>query len=243
MSVDEDHAQIEQWPIHRCLHCELDRDGKSYIFSSGHWFEVAMDFVDLVNEFVDGIPMYTGTLPVYNHKDEGAYNEAVVTDGAGKWCLMDKKNLKVGGIYDKVEFCDVYGNNKILHIKHYGSSAVLGHLFNQGLTSAELLKSHKNYPKLANEKLAATHQLEADEDVPRDVSKYTVIFAVISQSKKPGLHLPFFAKVVLKGVCSRLREWGYGNVMLSKIGCDPNHVLVQKLKPVKIKKKMSKKRN
>jgi len=230
MSVNEEEQAVDRWPVYRCIHCEIDTNGKSFFLSAGHWFEVDKNFVNSVEAFVADIPMYAKPLPIYNHNDEDAYNKAVVADGGDQWCLMDKKNLKVGGIYDKVEFCDVYGAQVLLHIKHYGSSSVLGHVFNQGLVSGELLKSHPDFANLANEKLDAHHQLPPDNRIPRDVSIYTVVFGVISQSSKPGLHLPFFAKVVLKGVYTRLRELGYG-VMLVKIECDPAVVLVKKVKP------------
>jgi uncharacterized protein (TIGR04141 family) len=137
---------------------------------------------------------------------------------------MDKKLLRVGGIYDKVEFCDIYGGGELIHIKHYGSSSVLGHLFNQGLVSGELLKSHSGYIDLVNAELPVAHRLPSDPmgtRMPRDVSGYTIVFGIISQSEGTELHLPFFAKVVLKSVYTRLSELGYGNVMLAKISCDP----------------------
>lgn len=146
---------------------------------------------------------------------------------------MDKKLVPVGGIYDKVEFCDAYTDRILLHVKHYGSSSVLGHLFNQGLVSGELLRTHDTFVTLVNEKLSASHQLALPNAVPRDVSDYSVVFAIISQSQKPGLHMPFFAKVVLKSVCSRLRELGFGAVMLAKISCDENFVKKVKLAPTK----------
>ena len=229
MSVNEDEQPVDKWPVYRCIHCEIDTDGKSFILSAGHWFEVDKDFVSSVETFVAGIPTYTKSLPIYSHDNEDAYNKAVVADGGGQWCLMDKKNLKVGGIYDKVEFCDIYGERELIHVKHYGSSSVLGHLFNQGLVSGELLKSHRDYAKLANEKLDVAHQLPPDANIPRDVSIYTVVFGVISQSTKPGLHLPFFARVVLKGVYTRLLELGYG-VKLAKIECDPDVLVKSSLK-------------
>ncbi|WP_081491614.1 DUF6119 family protein [Rhodanobacter denitrificans] len=100
---------------------------------------------------------------------------------------------------------------ELIHIKHYGSSSVLGHLFNQGLVSGELLKSHASYVDLANAKLTPAHQLPPDikgAKMPRNVSGYIIVFGIISQSDKPDLHLPFFAKVVLKSVYTRLSELG-----------------------------------
>lgn len=241
MSVNEEELPIDRWPIYRCIHCEIDTDEKSFFLSAGHWFEVDKNFVKSVETSVGDIPTYAHPLPIYNHDDEDAYNKAVVADGGGQWCLMDKKMLPVGGIHDKVEFCDVYGGQVLLHVKHYGSSSVLGHLFNQGLVSGELLKSHPDLVNLANEKLDAAHQLPPDGNIPRDVSIYTVVFGVISQSSQPGLHLPFFAKVVLKGVYTRLRDLGYGGVMLVKIECHPDVVFVKKVKAKAMRKRARKK--
>jgi uncharacterized protein (TIGR04141 family) len=240
MAVDEDERIQHRWPLYRCLHCELTTPDGSFVLSAGRWFEVDADFVQTVDKSFKAIPNYTGVLPIYKHADEDEYNKDAVTSGNGKWFLMDKQMLKVGGIYDKIEFCDLYGGKELIHVKHYGSSSVLGHLFNQGMVSGELLKSHADYFDLANQKLGAKHQLQVVGNttaVPRDVSGYKVVFAIISQSSKPGLRLPFFAKVVLKSVYARLLEWGYGNVLLAKIECDPNFVVTKKLKPKKPKKK------
>lgn len=234
MPVDEQEHVLDRWPIYRCLHCEIDDSGKSFILSAGRWFEVDRGFASDVDAAFKNIPQYGKSLPIYNHADEDDYNKSVVAESNGQWCLMDKKLLSVGGVYDKVEFCDIYGGGELIHVKHYGSSSVLGHLFNQGLVSGELLKSHSGYVDLANEKLSAVHQLPSDPmntKMPRDVSDYVIVFAIISQSEKSDLHLPFFAKVVLKSVYSRLSELGYGNIMLTKIWCDPMVKLTKIVKP------------
>jgi uncharacterized protein (TIGR04141 family) len=245
MPVDEDERVLDRWPIYRCIHCEIDDGDKSFILSAGRWFEVDKDFVKDVDTAFNGIPRYAKPLPIYDHADEDDYNKSAVAGSQGQWCLMDKKMLPVGGVYDKVEFCDLYGNLELIHVKHYGSSSVLGHLFNQGLVSGELLKSHAGYVALANVELSATHQLPYDPKnakMPRDVSGYTIVFGIISQSEKPDLHLPFFAKVVLKSVYTRLSELGYGNVMLAKISCDPMVKLRKAVKPKNPRKKRAKKK-
>ncbi|MCD9125400.1 DUF6119 family protein [Luteimonas fraxinea] len=240
LAVDDEEHIVNRWPVYRCIHCEIDEDGKSFIMSAGRWFEIDRTFVGSVEQAFADIPRFDGELPIYNHSNEGDYNEFVATQSGGKWCLMDKKMLSVGGIHDKVEFCDLYGSKQLVHIKHYGSSAVLGHLFNQGLVSGELLKSHQPYVALANAELSKAHQLEADQGdekfTARDVSGFSVVFGIISQSEQPNLHLPFFAKVVLKSVNSRLLELGYGKVMVTKVTCNP---MVRLTKRVKEKKSRS----
>jgi uncharacterized protein (TIGR04141 family) len=247
MSVDEDERVLDRWPIYRCIHCEIDDDGKSFILSAGRWFEVDKDFVNGVETAFQGIPRYPKPLPIYSQAfaNEDDYNKSAVDGSDGRWCLMDRKLLPVGSVYDKVEFCDIYGDRELIHIKHYGSSSVLGHLFNQGLVSGELLKSHASYVALANAKLPPTHKLLEDPEdakMPRDVSGYAIVFGIISQSEKPDLHLPFFAKVVLKSVYTRLSELGYGNVMVAKVSCDPLVRLMKKLKPKKPRKRRVRKK-
>lgn len=231
MAVDTEERVIERWPVYRCIQCEFDLNGKSYVLSAGIWFEIDKTFVGSIESFYKTIPNFPEKTLIYNHKNEGEYNEALAASDPARWCLMDKKLLQVGGVHDKIEFCDVYGQETILHIKHYGSSSVLGHLFNQGLVSGELLKSHPDLVNLANQKLHATHQLGLPQGVPRDVSNCTIVYGIISQSSKPGLHLPFFSKVVLKSCTTKLRDLGY-QVMIGKIECDPS-VLIKKVAPVK----------
>ncbi len=51
---------------------------------------------------------------------------------------MDKKNIPYGGGYSRIEFCDLFSKSKqMIHVKRYGGSSVLSHLFNQGLVSGE----------------------------------------------------------------------------------------------------------
>ncbi|MFA8627203.1 DUF6119 family protein, partial [Xanthomonas campestris] len=112
-----------------------------------------------------------------------------------------------------------------------------------GLVSGELLRSHEPYVSLANKELLMTHQLPLDpageKFSVRDVAPYTIVFAIISQSNKPDLHLPFFAKVILKSVHARLVELGYANVMLAKVDCSTG-VSSAKVKPTPIRKRRAK---
>lgn len=231
MAVNTEERVIARWPVYRCIQCEFDLDDKSYVLSAGTWFEIDKNFVGSIEKFYKTIPTFPEKTLVYNHQNEGKYNEALAASDSSRWCLMDRKLLQVGGVHDKIEFCDVYGKNTLFHIKHYGSSSVLGHLFNQGLVSGELLKSHPDVVNLANEKLDKAHKLGLANSVPRDVSAYSIVFGIISQSNKPGLHLPFFSKVVLKSCTTKLRDLGY-KVLIGKIECDPS-VLVKKVAPTK----------
>ena len=102
-------------------------------------------------------------------------------------------------------------------MKRYGASSLLGHLFNQGLVSGEHLRSDKNFLNAVNKKLPKSHQLALKDSIPRDVSGFTVVFAIVSEAQEQELHIPFFAKVAFKHACTRLRSLGYVNLAKAKI--------------------------
>jgi hypothetical protein len=124
-----------QWSIYRCIHGEVDLDDHSLVLSGGKWFRIDQGFVTKVNAYVDGL---LGSYPLPNAKsDEGepAYNRRVAKR-AGYTC-MDGKNIVYGGGRSKVEFCDLFTKDRVMiHVKRYGGSGVLSHLFAQGAASA-----------------------------------------------------------------------------------------------------------
>jgi uncharacterized protein (TIGR04141 family) len=59
-----------------------------------------------------------------------------------------------------MEFCDVFSKGKeLIHIKRYGGSATLSHLFYQGMASAEFFQMDLEYRKLIREKLPAAFRI------------------------------------------------------------------------------------
>lgn len=234
-AVDDNGDTVEKWPVYRCIHCEVDLNGNSYVFSGGYWFDVKKDFVKEVDEYFDGIPRYTGAFIDYKHVDEGAYNIDLCASDPARLTLMDRKNISVGGIHDKVEFCDVYTTDQhLIHVKRYGGSSLLGHLFNQGLVSGSLLRDDKDFVAKTNAVLPPTHQLVEPGTIPRAVAGYTIVFAIISESKDP-LSIPFFARVALRHARRQLVNLNYGSVELAKIQVDDVFSKTQKLAAKKTK--------
>ncbi len=134
-------------------------------------------------------------------------------------CLMDNKNIPYGGGYSKIEFCDLFSKSKeIIHVKIYGGSSVLSHLFNQGLVSGELYKSEKIFRDKVNKELEDDFKLSDTKNI--NSNDYKIIYAIISHVRKE-LNIPFFSKVGLKNAKRRLETIGY-NVFLIKIKADKN---------------------
>jgi len=82
------------------------------------------------------VPSSKIQLPSYGTNTEPSYLKSVAA-GNGAYALMDRKEVMIGGGRSRVEFCDLYSNNKeIIHVKKYGGANLLSHLFSQALVSA-----------------------------------------------------------------------------------------------------------
>lgn len=206
--IDIDGITIDKWQAYRCLYAELDHEGDSFLLSGGNWYRVARDFVDEVNRYYDQIPVYRANLPEYNDPSETAYNERVAISDVSRFALMDRKVISHGGGYGQVEFCDLYTSDKdLIHIKRYGGSSVLSHLFSQGLVSGELFQTDRSFRQKVNDHLLPPFKLDDCSKRPES-REYQVVFAVVSDA--PGdLVLPFFSRLNLKHAVRRLEGYGY----------------------------------
>lgn len=206
------------WTAYKCLNCEIgdDERKKRYLLNSGNWYEIEADFVQEIDNVYRKIRNLAPVLnlPEYRHNNENNYNEDAAKQNIN-YCCMDNKLISYGGGYSKVEFCDLFtSDKKIIHVKHYGGSAVLNHLFSQGVVSGELFLSDIEFRKKVNQKLPQSHKMTDVPDSPR-AAEYQIIFAIISSSKKE-LEIPFFSKLSLKNAKQRLEAFGY-QVALQKI--------------------------
>lgn len=209
-----------QWKAFNCLYCEIQDDTKkkTYLLSNGKWYEVENNFSKQIDTNYQALrgQKTSFTLPIYQHKNEGDYN-AKIAESDNQFCCMDgpKNVIPHGGGYSKIEFCDLLTKDKkIIHVKHYGGSSVLSHLFSQGVVSGELFIADKDFRQKVNEKLSDSHKIDNAESRP-NASDYEVIFAIISSSDK-DLEIPFFSKVSLRNAKRRLETYGY-KVALQKI--------------------------
>ena len=97
---------------------------------------------------------------------------------------MDRKMINHGGAHSKIEFCDlITKDKKLIHVKHYGGSSVLSHLFSQGLVSGELFLGDSKFREKVNAKLPDGFKI-TDTKVRPISSHYEIIFGIISSSTK-----------------------------------------------------------
>lgn len=223
--VDADDNPVLDRPAYYYLYAEVERNNEVCLLNNGKWYRVETNYADTINHTFDSIQPYDKDLPFYNDESEGAYNERVANSDLGSYVLMDKDLAYVPGAASGVEICDLYRNEReFIHVKRYGGSSVLSHLFNQGLVSGELFRMDPVYRNIVNDKLPADRKI-ADPAASPSAGEYRVIYAIISESPDP-LSVPFFSKISLKNCVTRLEAMGF-SAMLAKISVEEQRKLLK----------------
>ncbi|MGE7777725.1 DUF6119 family protein [Chitinophaga sp. NPDC101104] len=211
--IGVDDLEKEVWDIYECISAEISIADKQFVIVNGRWYEISNDYVNDVNSYYERIALSTLKLPIFNHKDEGAYNAAVCKSNKD-FMLMDRENITYGGGRSKIEFCDLYSKGKeIVHVKRRGGSSVLSHLFNQGAVSGELLISDSEFRSELNKRLTGGFKVPTGKI---SAAEFKIIFGVISSDKGHRPTLPFFSKITLRNAAKRLGTLGF-SVELLKI--------------------------
>lgn len=219
LAEDNPHP-IHKWSFLKCLTAELNHDGSMYLLNAGKWYRVSTDFVDEIKRDLETLlPASAPALPVWGDEHEDAYNARVASDSEGHLVLMDRVMISHPGMASPIEFCDLFSDERrLIHVKRYGQSSILSHLFMQGLVSANSLLSDAQFRLAVNKHLPPSHEL-ADPNSRPLPSAYEVVFAIGSSEVGP-LKLPFFSRVTLRNVVRSLTQsFGY-RASLTKIRVD-----------------------
>lgn len=204
----------QRWTAFRCLYAEILLNDQLYILNNSKWYAIAKDFADQVVANYQAMPISSLQLPDCDGSNEETYNLTASQSLPGS-CCMDQQLIYHGGGRNKVEFCDVFtSDKKLVHIKKYGQSAVLSHLFFQGVVSGELFAGDKDFRIKLNEILPAPNKL-ADPNIRPNISDFEIVYGIISTVAGP-LDIPFFSKVSLRTALRHLSNYGY-KVSLAKI--------------------------
>jgi uncharacterized protein (TIGR04141 family) len=217
-------APEKSWRVYDCIYAEISEGDRIYALTNGKWYQINKDFTKDVEKDFKKILSEKSSLqlpkcPVRKEKItepviENEYNEYAAK--TGKFALLHGKNVMHSG--SPVEVCDLFSSNReFIHVKKYGGSSVLSHLFNQGIVSAELFSSHESFRKETNKRLPPEYRISNPER-SIDPTEYKIVFGIISSSKK-DLDIPFFSKVSLRNSFMRLKLYRY-NAFLQKIDVD-----------------------
>lgn len=233
MCADADHKELKGWPVFKCLYAEIDLDERKYILNDGKWFSVETDFVARTDAAFATIPTCALTLPPYCGGGEGVYNESVAAASLGCLVLLDAKTIPHGGGHGKIEVCDLLSIDKhLVHVKIYGKSSVLSHLFAQGFVSGQLIQIDPEFRGKVRDKLTPPYSEFFRIDQKPAPEEFTIVYAVISDTSGEELRLPFFSKVNLVNTRKILRGYGF-KVEILKIPVDETFAKTTYLPPRK----------
>lgn len=206
VSAYNDNGELcNKWSYYRCVYSEIEYEQKLYMLNAGNWYQVENDYKSQIENTYNNAPLSKLALIEYNHDDEGAYNEALANSNPS-FSLMDKKLIPSGVAGNSIEFCDVYDQSgRMIHVKKYGGSQVIGHLFNQGQVSARMLFD-QSFRTEVNNRLPAGWGIPMNGFNP---SAYEVVYGIISKKRDSRPHIPFFSMVVFHDIYQTLRGFGY----------------------------------
>lgn len=217
--IGADDVDLYSWSIYQCIYCEIDLEGDTYLLSAGKWYRLSKNFVQEVNDDVKRLPKYSRSLPEFKDETEEEYNRRVASSDPKTFALLDRKLISFGGGYSRVEFCDLYTDSQdIIHIKRYGGSSVLSHLFAQGTVSGQLFVTDQEFRKAVNSLLPRSHKM-SDSGPRPDAGQFTIVYGVVSRESGTSLTLPFFSRLNLKHAARMLQGFGY-KVAVAKIHID-----------------------
>lgn len=195
------------WSVYRCLNAEIDLNQKKYILNDGDWYAVDGNYVAEVDKFYQKIPVSALSLPCYGTKAEPAYL-AGIPAAHPQFALMDRKTVMIGGGRSRVEFCDLYSKARdIVHVKKYGGSSMLSHLFSQAMVSGESFLHEAAFRQAVNKHLPPAFRLANPAADPK-ATDYTICIAIMSKVAGP-LEIPFFSKVSLRYAVVALRRMNF----------------------------------
>src|SRR5690554_3460390 len=195
-----DGNRITHCNSYNALFGELEYENKYYCINVGKWYEIENNYAKKVSESFNGIPLSEIKFDPYDHDSESSYNIDFAKNN--KMVLVDQKFIYYGGLYQKVELCDLLSeDNKMIHIKRYLGSSGLSHLFNQGVNSLELIMSSDEFRNKANKKIL--EQGASSKFLLKSNYKYEVVFAIICKNvDRP--QIPLFSKISIKHAQNRI---------------------------------------
>lgn len=202
--LDEEQNVMKSYPFEECFIFDCQHETKHYHFCDGSWYCVSEEYIQRIERILErGIRQTESyNLPSYQHRNEREYNMAVPEYDQSYICL-DRSNISPTG---QVEPCDLFRINneelQLFHIKLGTKSAMLSHLFNQGIVSVDLLLSEESSRNNLKRNLGD----QAEYNTAIDSKRFSVIFGIVTHQRiENGIRLlPLFSKISLYHVARSL---------------------------------------
>ena len=211
--LNEDQELIKAYPIEECFVFDCIHNSKHYHFCDGSWYCVDEGYIQRIEQALEqGIRQVEDYgLPSYQHQNEGEYNMAVPEYNPSYICL-DRSSIAPAG-QTPIEPCDLLRLNneelQLFHIKRETKSAMLSHLFNQGIVSIDLLRSEES----SRCKLKEILDNQDTYNIVIDRKNFSVVFGIVTHREiENGVHLlPLFSRIslyrVIRALETRQTNW------------------------------------
>lgn len=207
-SSKDEQNNVYEWSAYKCIVAEIGVNQQQYCLNNGKWYRIDNSFVEEINKQYLSIDLYEAEFVDHtNNTDEDTYNEQLSRCLPGSYLLHKYKISIGGGQGNNVEPCDLFWNNKLIHIKKNGGSSVLSHLFNQALVSAQAWLD-SGFRSQLYEKMQKNNEGICISE-PFSASDYEIIIAIINKFSNKRPRIPFFSKVAVCFVAKNIRNLGY----------------------------------
>lgn len=133
-AFNNEGTRIKEWPLSKCLYAEITLDGKQYVLNDGSWYVVDANFYAAIERLYDGIQASDVAFPLWIPRGDENGNEKFefekeynkrLADSNERFCNMDRDLVYPQGNRDKIEFCDIYGQDgQLIHVKRKGGFGV-----------------------------------------------------------------------------------------------------------------------
>ena len=221
----DDGNKTNEHPIRKCLIFDTQLDGESETFhlNDGEWYKIDSNYMEKLSTYLNPLCKELD-LPECVGKKEPDYNADVANHKPNLLCL-DGTNIAPKG-QSQVEPCDLLdiGHSEAVfyHIKVSTLSAKLSHLFNQGASAVELLKSSEEASSKLRDLVATRDGEEHLERLKKLITehRYKIIYGIISHKDRSNLskNLPLFSRIALMRTIKHLKRMG----VVANYGFIPN---------------------
>jgi len=117
-----------KWRAYDCIEVDLVDGGKQFVFAGGRWSLIAADFLQTVNNYINGLKQQAPALPPAtlnddgnadgSHVEEGNYIERLTDSNLNTMAKVHQCGRQVRVDGNEVELCDIYDVSKdFIHLK------------------------------------------------------------------------------------------------------------------------------
>lgn len=212
---DANADAIHIWTAWKCLTGTHEFKNQTYVLDEGEFFVVATDFLEELNDFIATLPDGLESMPTFQIGwDEKRYNEEAAKASESR-LLLDRDTIRTSATTTAVEVCDLLTQgHELIHVKRELGSRDLSHLFSQGVVSAELIQTDKEFRKVLQSKVkerSGNQNFAFFDENGITTSEFQVTYAVIAHWRKrtAAEALPFFSKVNLRRTAVDLTNRGF----------------------------------